>query len=376
MLNPASNVATSLSAMIGTNDLNAYLASKPKDPPVGVNHEPFYHNLFKLWDLLHGFDPREEDSIRKEVIWGNKRITPGGSPLHRPLWESKGIHTVHDICHPTENRLLSHEELSIRYDVTCSFLDMLSIRLSIPLAWRQSLSSNWSTPPDPSSRSGIYVLLPEEQPKDILNVSPKQLYRAFIHLLDHTGAAYKKWLELPDQTYRIQDLEEWNDICLSVYRASRETKLQAFHFKIINRIIPCKKFLQQIRIADSDACDFCGDQDSLTHFFCDCPHNRPFWNSVFRWFARIEDLRLEDVSSKHRLLGLPRIFPNAKKINAILISVKFYIYRQRLFHLGQMDLLHWLREFRSRLGVYREILRRENKLSRFAQWTRILQSLG
>lgn len=181
-------------------------------------------------------------------------------------------------------------------------------------------------------------------------------------------------MEFPDQAFRINDLEEWNDACLSVPRASRETKLQALHFKIINRIVPCKKFLHQIKIADADTCDLCGQEDTLMHFFCECPHNRPFWDSVFSWFSRVEDLRLEDVSPKHLLLGLSHLAPNAKKINAILISVKYYIYRQCLFYQGQFDFLHWLREFRSRLQVYREILR--NKLARFTQWSHIFQALG
>lgn len=52
LLHPASNVSVSLAALVGTKDLNSCFAAKPKEPPTGISHEPFYLNLFKLWDLL------------------------------------------------------------------------------------------------------------------------------------------------------------------------------------------------------------------------------------------------------------------------------------------------------------------------------------
>lgn len=211
---------------------------------------------------------------------------------------------------------------------------------------------------------------------DVLNVSPKQFYRAFITKMNHTSAAFLWWQDAPDQNYRIFSQDEWKDLSSNVYKATRETRLQALHFKIINRIIPCGTYLRQIKIADSETCALCGQQDSLSHFFYDCPRNRAFWRSIFRWFERIEDLNLEEIPPKHLLLGLPQLAPRARKINAILISIKSYIHRQRLFHQGHLDLLHWLREFRSRLLIEKEILAKENKSARFTKWRRIMDALG
>lgn len=376
LLERAPNVTSSLAHFLGTRNLKTYLAHKPVPRFPGVRHDPFYLNLLKLWDALHGFSPEMEDNIRTEFLWNNKRITSGNSPIVKPSWQAKGILTLHDICHPTQARLLSHQELTEKYDVRCSFLDMLSLRLSVPLAWRQSLSANWSPTPDPSARSGAQIKLPGEQPADVLNVSPKQIYRAFISMMDHTSTAFGRWRDSPDFELGIASEEEWRDVAANVYKATRDTKLQTFHFKIINRIIPCGTYLQQIRISQSDTCALCGHSDTLHHFFYDCPSNVSFWQSIFRWFARVEDLRLEEISIKHLLLGLPQLAPNARKINAILMSVKFFIHRQRLFHQGKLELMHWLAEFRSKLLVEREISRRENRLTRFATWNRILQALG
>lgn len=376
LLNRAPNVALTLAHFIGTQDLPAVLSSKPKLPPLGIKHDPFYTSLFKLWDQLHGFHPEGEDGIRNEIIWDNKWVSPGTFTGARVPWEAKGIRTIHDICHPTEGRLLSHQELSDRYEVRCSFLDMLSLRLSIPLGWRQSISPGWTPTPGDALRSGALISLPNEQPMDVLNVSPRQLYRAFITKMEHSSTAFGSWRQAGEQDLRIADADEWREISTNVYRATRETKLQALHFKIINRIIPCGTFLRQLRILQNDACAFCGLQDSLAHFLYDCAQNKSFWHSVCAWFERVEDLRLKELSRKQFLLGLCHLDPKGNKINAILISVKFYIHRQRLFHQGQLDLLHWLREFRARLLVEREICKRENRQRRFNTWNHILGAMG
>lgn len=376
LLNRAPNTSLSLASFIGVQDLNSYLASKPKSLPLGIQHDLFYQKLFKLWDELHGFNPEGEDLIRQERLWFNKRIMSANGPPIRKDWEAKGIHTIQDVCHPTEPRLLSHQELAAKFDVRCSFLDMLSIRLSIPLEWRQSISANWTPTPNLDVRPRVHILLPGEQPMDVLNLSPKQLYRAYISLYNHTSTALGRWQDSPDPRLRINGMEEWKELASNVYKATRETKLQALHFKILNRIIPCGTYLRQIRIIQSDSCTFCGGQDSLLHFFLECAENRPFWQAVFAWFEGVEDLRLRDLPTKYLLLGLPHQAPNAKKINTILISLKFFIHRQRLFHQGKLELLLWLREFKYRLRVEREICARESKLSRFAAWKRIMEAMG
>lgn len=208
----APNVAASLPSFIGCHNLKIYLAVKPRVPPPRFQHDRFYLNLFKTWDYMHGFSPEGEDLIRREALWNNKRIISGDSPLIRRGWEAKGICTIHDICHPSEARLLSHQELSAMYNVRCSFLDMLTLRLSIPLEWRRSISADWSPAPDPSERSGVHILLPGEQPMDVLNASPKQLYRAFISTLGHVSTASERWHNHPDQSLKISNMDEWMDL--------------------------------------------------------------------------------------------------------------------------------------------------------------------
>lgn len=332
--------------------------------------------MFALWNQYHAFQPTNESDIPREVIWHNKFITSGGSTLLWKTWESKGIRKINDICQQEQGRLCSHEEIRNRFRVRCSFLEALQLRLSIPLSWRQSLTTEWRDPPLPCSLSGIDIRLPGDQPTDILAANSKCMYRAFIAQANKGSTAFRRWSEMDGDPLRIMDGDDWNEANLSVYRATRETKLQSLHFKIMNRILPCNKYLKQIRIKDSDQCDLCGQVDSIIHFLFECRTVQTFWLSICRWFDRVENLALDTLSPKHFLFGIPKAAAKAQTINFILMTTKFFVFRQRLFHGGNLELTHWLREFKMKLLIERNILSCEGKLQRFSRWRRIMDALG
>lgn len=163
---------------------------------------------------------------------------------------------------------------------------------------------------------------------------------------------------------------------LCVCSATRETKMQSLHFRIVNRVLPCNKFLKQIRIKDSEACYNCGQVDTILHFLLECPSVKRFWSMVCQWFDGVECLALDTLSPKQFVFGVPRVTPRATVINFILMNVKFFIFRQRLFHEGKLELLHWLREFKVKLLMERQIAFSERKIHRFGKWTKIFTAIG
>lgn len=332
--------------------------------------------MFDLWNRFHAFPASDEASIRRELLWNNKFININGN---LPQWKvciSKDITPVNDICHQREGRLLSHTEIADRYKVRCTFLDTLQLRLSIPLNWRQALSDSWTEPPRPTSISGIDILLPGSEPSDVSSSGSKAMYGALVSKPDSQSTAFRSWSGMDGSPLQIESMEEWKEINLSIYRATRETKLQSLHFKTLNRVLPCNQFLKQIRIKESDACDLCGESDTILHFLLECPTVRTFWNAVCAWFDRVEDLPLGVLTPKQYIFGLPRSIPKAVVANFIVISTKFFVYRQRLFHGGSLELLHWLREFKLNILSEKYIHQSEGKANRFRKWERILTALG
>lgn len=68
--------------------------------------------------------------------------------------------------------LSSHVEIQEKYGINSTFLEILAIRLSIPLAWRQALSRDWVLPP--IFPGGPLLHFPEQGTEDIRNISPKK----------------------------------------------------------------------------------------------------------------------------------------------------------------------------------------------------------
>lgn len=262
--------------------------------------------------------------IRREPIWSKARINWKLPTSSRKIWRAAGVEIVGDICHNQEGRLLSHIEIQNKFTLPCSFLDAMGLRLSIPLTWHESLTNNCC--PEPLQPLGPKVVIGNNEPTDISIFSSKKS-----GLLRVTG---------PD---------EWSDICSRVFSSSRETKLPSFQYKLLNRISPCRVVLKRLRVFPSDQCPFCGALDDLSHFFVLCPSTKLFWQRLHQWIQRIEDLDLENLTTKEVLLGIPTQAPKGIKFNEILMYAKYYIHRQKLFHQGQLSLIQWLQEFRTKL---------------------------
>lgn len=199
---PKSNAAIFLKQMLQTTNLSSFLAFKIKQIPEGIRDAPFYSSMFALWNAYHAFSPSEEDDIRREILWNNKFIINDGSMLLWKSWEAKGISTINDICQPGEGRLCSHTEIADKYNVKCSFLDALKLRLSIPLEWRRALTSSWREPPLPPSLSGMDILLPGHQPIDILAANPRTMYRSLILQSGAQSTAFKRWSDPASHPFR------------------------------------------------------------------------------------------------------------------------------------------------------------------------------
>lgn len=249
----------------------------------------------------------------------------------------------------------------------------MGLRLSIPLAWRESLTNGWQ--PEPLQPQGPEVVIGNNDPMDISIFSSKKIYQDTTRARDISNAAYQKWRDEHDRL-SVNGPDEWADICSRIFSSSRETKLQSFQYKLLNRISPCRVYLKQIRVSPTDQCPFCGRPDDLPHFFILCPSTKLFWQRLQHWAQGIEDLALENLTNKEVLLGIPVYAPKGRTINEILLHAKYYIHRQKLFHQGNLSLIQWLQEFKIKLRMEQWIAARLNKPARFLHWRKYFEALG
>ena len=87
----------------------------------------------------------------------------------------------------------------------------------------------------------------------------------------------------PDKTF------QWQLIFSFIFKITFHTKLQAFQFKFLHRIIIyLNSRLFKIKLVDSPICSFCHEaEETLVHLFCECPVSKSFWNEIYNWYSCI-----------------------------------------------------------------------------------------
>lgn len=143
---PGCTASEMIRLMSGENDIHLVIGIKSPIRLLLSPTSPFYAAVLRTWETVHGFPPENEDDVRAETLWDNKRISSPKHMLQRARWRQwidAGIMRINDICHPTENRIMGHQEIAETFNVGCSFLDALLVRQSIPFRWRSMLSQGF-----------------------------------------------------------------------------------------------------------------------------------------------------------------------------------------------------------------------------------------
>lgn len=90
----------------------------------------------------------------------------------------------------------------------------------------------------------------DDQPLHLFDSSPKKWYRPKVRALRLPFSCKDGWGRDLDNVHLLQE-ENWEDIFTLPFRTTRETKLQSFGFKLINRLTPCAKYLHKSKKAHS-----------------------------------------------------------------------------------------------------------------------------
>lgn len=273
--NPDSLWAAILKEALGQKCTFMLLASKSNWLDNLDHHYLMFRETLKSWTKVHNFIPETEEMIWREVIWNNKWILIAQQQVYWQSWHDAGVKTISDLLHEHQPRFLSHEEIRQKYGIPCSFLEVLQIRTAIPVKWKRMLVN-----PAPGNVAlALFIRQSAEDYLKITNSTSKAIYATLIKDKQPTISAQVKWaLTYPELDPAQED--SWKEIYQVPYRAIRDTKYQAFQYKVLHRIIPCNKYLANIRIKQINTCAFCDEVDTVQHFLHECDIVKSFWSQV------------------------------------------------------------------------------------------------
>ncbi len=143
-----------------------------------------------------------------------------------------------------QGNFTNHIEMKIKINLTCTFIQILQIRQSIPLEWRnitnkESINENNI---DQKLQINLCGTL-----KPITKISCKDYYWHIINKAKHEPTAKTKWSDIYNE-FKEVDNDIWKRIIKMSFNTCRETKIQTFQYRIIHRTIPCNKWLFNIKI--------------------------------------------------------------------------------------------------------------------------------
>ena len=184
----------------------------------------------------------------------------------------------------------------------------------------------------------------------------------------------KRW----EETYKINS-NIWPDIFEIPFKVCRETYLQSFQYRIIHRILPCKYWLNKLKIVENNICTYkyCTNKepDTIQHFLINCPPVIDFWESFVTWWNQLDYFKLRPLIEVNIILGFPNVTNEDTVLNYCLILAKQYIYSCKA-HEQQLFLLSFLQILKNKLNIEKEIHIQRSTLTKFySSWGYLQESL-
>jgi len=307
----------------------------------------FYKEAITDWKSIKHINIKTAQGIKSQMIWLNSFITIQQKPFIWKSWYNKGVIEINDLLNENGD-FLSHDNIRDKYNIECSFLEMLQLRQSIPLQWRALLKHCQKDKMEPEG-----ILNKDGKVKSLKNLSSKEIYWELITLKKTSiPKCIIKWHETFNEVFILSDsvIHMWKQIFKLPFQTCEETQLQSFQFKILHRIIACNHWLHIINIKDSPLCTDCNEDDTLLHFFINCNLVTSFWTSFANWLSRLikQNLILDEPII---MFGIENSSSEIKMINYLLIVGKWYIYTQKLANQKLIDFYRFLPFLKEKLHI-------------------------
>lgn len=220
----------------------------------------------------------------------------------------------------------------------------------------------------------LYIKNDKGNLADLGGMHAKDIYKILMKKKIKTPTARYKWMQILNDCEEIQLAGHWTYWLFLPNKHTREVRLKSFQFRISHRTLPCNKYLRQIRILQSPVCSFCAKEDTIMHFLYGCSKTKQFWESLVHNSDQVIFPRV--LSETDFLFGIRDSGKVEFQINFIILLGKFYVYRQKLYHKGNLDVHSFLVDFKNNLAIERLACIMKNSVRRkFAVWEQFYEEL-
>ena len=293
----------------------------------------FWKEVFKAWTKYKKIYSEEID-VRSYPIWDSYFISNPNLDNRKKEMISKGVIYINDIV-DNNGLIYGYEEFCEKFEVNLNFMDFYSLTHSIPREWKIIIGYK-------SSKLTSEKLIQ----KCLSTICKKksvcqEVYWSFVNSKESPDKYLNRW----NNRLSIQlHSSVWQELFSVNFKATIESKLRAFQYKILTRTIVTNSWLFKCNITCSDLCYFCKQEsETIEHLFWNCSHVTNLLISIKNGLAPC--LHWENLfNCQNFLLGVTE-GDNAMLINHLFMIIKRYIYTTRCKEgvLNEADLLHYIR---------------------------------
>ena len=209
----------------------------------------FYREIMiSFQDIRQKLPIKTSSEVRMQSLWYNDNIKINHVPIFRKHMYHAGLKVVGDIADMNGN-LLNYDAIKRKYpNVRSNFLEIQSVLSAIPLEWKTILRRERGSNGSLHGHSNIFLHV-EQKPLELRHCKCRHFMSCLTEIREPTSV--RRW-----DFFNIRP-QSWREIYELPYKCTRATRLQALHFRIVNRYIPTRKYLCTRGVVGSPLCLKC-----------------------------------------------------------------------------------------------------------------------
>jgi hypothetical protein len=285
--------------------------------------------------------------VSEQIINNNKQIIIGGKSIY---WEELRIRQCDKIKHWVDNqgKWRAYNEMVTNFELKkFTVMQYNQMKHALPPQWKFLMKEG------PTRYGEIQIKPPQLE-------THNQIKQFLIYKQIDTPAARKHW----DVLIGDKNEEFWVENYIMARKITQEVKLSVFQFKILHRIIATKSWLHKYNITNAVNCIHCATQieDTLEHFFWECPKVHQFWIESSALFHQREKFQIQLTYENCMFLKYSSE-EELKKWMEYCMWVKYFIYLQRLND-QQPNFVAFSNYVQSKMNIYSQVLKSNTQVTK------------